>query len=422
MKITKLYIENFKSFGKVEINFQPINLIIGANASGKSNLVSLFEFLKYVQAHGIEETVANMGGFPSLLNMNTDSRSFTIKIDIACNEVLTTESITDVIELQKKRTHIHYSIEVSQKGSHFQIREEIIFTEQFVERNQSEEEIPITSQIIYGVINKYGKFETFTSSFTRGALSTGVIPQIEVELPFSAQMLTILNNEFKNKSILEYRGIFIPTNLFQFGIYDIQPKLAKLINKNARIDILEKDGSNLTQVVNQILKKDAETTEQFIASVGGVLDFVDNIKVERFENFIFMRVQERYNKSWTDSSLISDGTANVIAMIVALYYQPFDILFFEEPERAIHPGLIRQMVERFYEQAEYLDKQVFITTHCPDMLKHLYKTNGLESLFAVTRKRKSGYTTHISPVTNNSDVAGLLEILEIDDLFIQKLV
>jgi predicted ATPase len=422
MKIKKIYIENFKSFGKVEIAFQPINLLIGANASGKSNLVTLFEFLKLIQARGIEEAVANMGGFSHLLNMNTDSRSFTIKVEFTCNEILTTELITEDIELLKKRTAIHYSIEASQKGNHFQIREEIIFTELFVERNQAEEEKPITSEIVYGVTNKYGKFETFNYLFSKEELSTGIVPLLEVELPFSSQMLATLNNEFKNKSILEYRGIFIPSYLFQFGIYDIQPKLAKLTNPNADIEILKKDASNLTQVVNQILKKDTETAQQFIASVGGVLDFIDNIKVDRFENLLFMRIKERYNKNWTDSSLISDGTVNVIAMIVALYYQPYQISFFEEPEQAIHPGLIELLIERLQIQVEYTEKQFFITTHSPEMLKVFYEKVGMRSILFINRSKKTNDCTEIQYLSEKENVKDFIEILGIEESFVQELI
>ncbi len=422
MKIKKLLIENFKSFGKVEVTFQSINLLIGANASGKSNLITLFEFLKNIQTFGIEDAISKMGGFDSLLNINANSRGFTIELELEDDNVLSTEDVSEGIQILKKRINIEYKIEVSQKGSHFQIREEISFKEIFVEYNQMTEHETVLCETAYGVTNKFGRFETFENKSNTKSLSNGVIPRIDAVFPFSAQMLNTLNKEYKNRSVLEYRGIFIPSNLFQFGIYDIQPHLAKQNNLNASIDTLHKDASNLTQVVNQILKKDIETVQQFIASVGGVLDFIDDIKVDRFENLLFMKIKEVYNKEFTDSTLISDGTASVIAMIVALYNQPFQISFFEEPEQAIHPALIRQIVERFYEEANYMDKQLFITTHSPEMLKYFYKTNQFENILAISRTKKNGYFTQIKILSTDAEIETLLEVLGIEELFIQKII
>ena len=44
--ITELQVENFKSFGPdmPPISLCPVNFIVGANASGKTNLISAFAF------------------------------------------------------------------------------------------------------------------------------------------------------------------------------------------------------------------------------------------------------------------------------------------------------------------------------------------------------------------------------------------
>ena len=420
MKIKKLYIKNFKSFGEVDIVFQPINLLIGANASGKSNVIILFEFLKNIQTHGIEEAVSKMGGLGSLLNFNTSSRGFTIHIDLDSDDILSTEDIVDDISIFKKRENVFYELEVNQKSSHFQIIEKITFVESFFERSLLAATENRLSQITYGVINKFGRFETFENQSDTQLLSNGIKPILAAELPFSAQMLATLNSEFKNRSVLEYRGIFIPSNLFQFGIYDIQPHLVKSNNFNANIDILQKDASNLTQVVNQILKKDEETAQQFIASVGGVLDFIKDIRVDRFENLLFLKIKEVYNKDFTDGILISNGTASVIAMIVALYNQPFQISFFEEPEHAIHPALIELLVERLYAHVEYTQKQIFITTHSSEMLKAFYEKGDINNIFLV--KRSDKYYTNIENLMQNEKVKEFLQEFGIDELFIQELI
>ena len=48
--ITKLTVENFKSFDKLEVELRPFNIVVGTNASGKSNFLDVFRFLRDIEA------------------------------------------------------------------------------------------------------------------------------------------------------------------------------------------------------------------------------------------------------------------------------------------------------------------------------------------------------------------------------------
>ena len=48
MKITKIDIRNFKSFEDISAELNDFNVIVGASASGKSNFIEAFRFLKDV--------------------------------------------------------------------------------------------------------------------------------------------------------------------------------------------------------------------------------------------------------------------------------------------------------------------------------------------------------------------------------------
>lgn len=49
MAIKKIKIANFKSFKDVEVELGRFNVLIGANASGKSNFVQVFKFLRDIK-------------------------------------------------------------------------------------------------------------------------------------------------------------------------------------------------------------------------------------------------------------------------------------------------------------------------------------------------------------------------------------
>ena len=63
-----IVVKNFKTFKDEIIEFDKLNILIGANASGKSNTISLFRFINNVIEYGIENAISLAGGTEYLLN------------------------------------------------------------------------------------------------------------------------------------------------------------------------------------------------------------------------------------------------------------------------------------------------------------------------------------------------------------------
>ena len=72
MAITKLTVENFKSFDKLEVELRPFNIVVGSNASGKSNFVDVFRFLHDIAEDSLESAIGSRGGAETLRNFNLD--------------------------------------------------------------------------------------------------------------------------------------------------------------------------------------------------------------------------------------------------------------------------------------------------------------------------------------------------------------
>ncbi|HUT52094.1 MAG TPA: AAA family ATPase [bacterium] len=66
--ITNIEVKGFKSFRDVSIPLGPINVLIGANGSGKSNLISLFRMLGYMLQGRFQEHISVRGGAGSFLH------------------------------------------------------------------------------------------------------------------------------------------------------------------------------------------------------------------------------------------------------------------------------------------------------------------------------------------------------------------
>lgn len=65
--LNKIEIEGYKSINKININLSYINILIGANGSGKSNFLSFFNFLKQIFNRNLQEYVALSGGADTFL-------------------------------------------------------------------------------------------------------------------------------------------------------------------------------------------------------------------------------------------------------------------------------------------------------------------------------------------------------------------
>ncbi len=65
--IERLVIDNYKSIRHAEIDLEPINILIGANGAGKSNLISFLQMLGQMYDKSLQHFVAQSGGIDNLL-------------------------------------------------------------------------------------------------------------------------------------------------------------------------------------------------------------------------------------------------------------------------------------------------------------------------------------------------------------------
>ncbi|WP_199756379.1 MULTISPECIES: AAA family ATPase [Corallococcus] len=68
MLLERIEIEGFKSIREMALDLRPINVLIGANGSGKSNFISVFTLLQRLTEGRLRQYVATMGGANALLH------------------------------------------------------------------------------------------------------------------------------------------------------------------------------------------------------------------------------------------------------------------------------------------------------------------------------------------------------------------
>lgn len=67
--IRHIEVSNFKSFDRLDVDLGAFSVLVGANASGKTNFVQVLQFVRDIADQGLRNAVSLQGNVPYLRNM-----------------------------------------------------------------------------------------------------------------------------------------------------------------------------------------------------------------------------------------------------------------------------------------------------------------------------------------------------------------
>jgi predicted ATPase len=146
---------------------------------------------------------------------------------------------------------------------------------------------------------------------------------------------------------------------------------------------LGRDGSNLAAVLDALTDSEPERFEALNGELNRWLPEFDRILFETpnpgMKGFL---LRTKHGQHRIRANALSDGTLFALAMLTLAYLPaPPTIICFEEPDRGIHPRLLRDIQDAMYRLAHPENfgetrepVQVIATTHSPYLLD-LYKDN-----------------------------------------------
>ncbi len=405
MGIKKIKIKNFKSFKNLEIDLDNFNILIGANASGKSNFISIFNFIRDIVNHGLNDAISMQGGVDYFRNINignTENFSLEIISDYMDNGTFETKNGNGPVEVNVIEVSYRFSIEFHK--AKFSIGEDRLFLKYDLIKSKAK-----IGEGSLALLNDKGKLKT------------------EIKLPGNVKMEKKDVFPFVNlMDDLSPKGLLLETPFFQipFGIaeifknisiYNFDPRQSKKAIPLTGKTELEEDGSNLAIALKNIIDN-KNSRNRFTNLIKDVLSFVDNLDVQKFaDRSLLLRLKEVYSKDkflW--APFLSDGTLNITALILALYFGEKPLIIMEEPERNIHPHLISKIMEMMKEVSSR--KQIVVTTHNPELLKHI----DLEDILFISRD-KEGFSKITRPAESEQVKIFLNNEMGIDELYTQNL-
>lgn len=69
--LTRLQLKNWRSLRDVSTDFTPITVFIGANSSGKTNILDALHFMRFAKKNGLREAVFAWQGSPKIRTTNS---------------------------------------------------------------------------------------------------------------------------------------------------------------------------------------------------------------------------------------------------------------------------------------------------------------------------------------------------------------
>jgi AAA15 family ATPase/GTPase len=406
--ISKIKIKNFKSFEELSMDFNNFNVLIGACASGKSNFIEIFKLLKDI-SQDFENGISKHGG-PYLQNFNLSSNDLPSFLKITFDNHLTISqfctSKNDEFPILVDFNTVEYGLTFNFNEDTCEILNEIVKID--FELVDEANENRISKNALY-LKNLDGNV---TAEFERPE------EHVDIEYFVPQSLLNLVNNTLKNDNLLMVNSalstapISWASLLKNLKFYNFDPKFCKTINKINGNNELSEFGDTLPIVLDKIIKNN-EAKRKFLNLLTGTLPYINDVEIEQIlDNQRLFAILESYSDVIIPSPLVSDGTGNIMALIIALYFEKSDTIFIEEPERNIHPALFIKIVEMMKEVSS--NKQIVITTHSPEILKYCE----LNDIFLISRN-KNGFSNISKPIDNDT-VRPFIEELGIDEVFVDN--
>jgi predicted ATPase len=413
MPIREIAVSNFKSFRDLDFSPDNFNIIIGSNASGKSNLIQIFKFIRDIAKYGLNNAISLQGGVEYLRNtIIGPGKPFTFRIVYVLEEKR--EDVIGVkdelpIYFEPYEIRYEFALSFSDAGENYEISSDLLMISGNFHRPGAKG------------IDLLGA-GTLTLSRVEGSVAYCVCPPEGLDLREQElfpqyfqkreipQRWLIMNLPISVPGIPPIEWIFRGMKVFDFD-----PRLLKRAVPIMGKTELEKDGSNLAIVIKNILEDPVKKAE-FFRLIKEMVPFVDEIAVEKFMDMsLFLKLKEIYSKNkFLPASMVSDGTINILALIIALYFEKRPVTIIEEPERNIHPFLISKLVEMLKDASS--SKQIIVTTHNPEMVKQV----AVEDILLISRDSE-GFSRLSRPFTRKEIRTFLEHEIGIEDLFIQNL-
>ena len=306
--LDKIEVSGFKSIRSMSLELRSLNILIGANAVGKSNFIGVFKLLNRIVFHDLQTYVGMCGGADALLHFG-----------------------------RKKTGEIRIKVSLGNDSHGYECilaptaDDRLIFTQEACwVQDASPASSPFT--ISLGSGHRESKLASVPQRKSKTALSAASLAKAATGRSTRAYVLSAL---------------------FGWQVYHFQDtsdsapvKLTGDLEDNL---FLRADAGNLAAFLYLLKTKNPENYSNIVGAVRLVFPFFDDFTLEPSRlnpDKIRLEWRERGSDTYFNASALSDGTLRFICLATLLLQPdlPSTILL-DEPELGLHPYAITILAE-----------------------------------------------------------------------------
>lgn len=315
--LVEIELSGFKSIKSTKISPGNLNVLIGANGAGKSNIISFFRFLSYMissPSGSLQRFVGEHGGASSLLH-NGPKQTREIEARIA-------------LQTGKGRNEYHFRLFHAAGDTLVFADEECRF-------------LPTDT--------KNGKW---------------------TNLGAGQKEALLLDRQSKSAKATR---ITIASLLRELVVYHFQDtsREARIKRKWPAQDssYLKYDAANLGSFLLSLKEVYPPYYRRIVETIRQVAPFFDDFFLESESNMVLLRWKERGTDAIFTADQASDGTLRAMALITSLMQPPDKLpalMLFDEPELGLHPYAMNIIAGLIQSASKH--RQVILATQSPALL------------------------------------------------------
>ena len=312
--LDRIIIRGFKSIREADLPLGPLNVLIGANGAGKSNLIATFDLLHSIVEGRLQTSVARAGGASSLLHYGPKQT----------NEL--------VLELQFGAAGYRATLGSAPGDALFFENEEC-----------------------------WNEGASYTRPFVV-RLGGG---HKETELTAEAA-------RFPGKIAARVLSTLRSWRIYHF--HDTSPGAP--VKQKGRIDdnaSLRADASNLAAFLYRLRESEEPAYRRIVAAIRQVAPFFDDFELRSDplgQDRIQLEWRERGSDEYFNAHSMSDGTLRFVCLATLLLQPlPPSLVLIDEPELGLHPFAITQLAAML--QSAATKTQVLVATQSVTLMNQL---------------------------------------------------
>lgn len=350
--IKSIRLKNFFSFASQTIDFSEVNVLVGINGVGKSNLIKALQVLKAVITDGdMSELIINRwGGFDAVHYLDN--------------------------EKQESGVELEYEFDPSELGQYgYRFQEPVFYRIRF-------HKIP-SSQNYYICESFHTKIESKPNyrymqmdngkGFVREGLSNNQ-ETVKYELDNATEsLLCQLVDKDRYYQIYTLREAIKDIAIYNYFDTTAKSAMRKPVPPGLSNRLLP-DGSNLPLVLNSIKINDKNSYTKIVEALNAVNPLFNGFDFNFLGASIELLLDENGLNKAVHVTHISDGTLRYLCLLAIIFnVKRGRLVCIDEPEVGLHPDMVGELIQAILQIAD--STQYIISTHSDHILNQLSVEN-----------------------------------------------